>query len=149
VGLAAKFQAAARDPELADLFRDLALLDARIVELLGKLKVGAPVSDETWAGILELTEHRRRIVLTIQKAKFAGAAAVSVAQFGALVAQWAELIQSEFRRLMSQTVDGQDERLQVAIRVTLGRIRDGLVRSCNLPEHGQGDEADSATRGQT
>jgi hypothetical protein len=133
-GLAAKFKAAAADPTIMDLVRDLAVLDVRVIELLAKLKPRAALDDQTWAGILELTEHRRRIVLTIQKARFATAAAVSLEQFSAFSVAYANILQEQFRQLMSQTIDGRDERLQAAIRETLGRIRHGLVDLLNKRE---------------
>jgi hypothetical protein len=141
-----KFEAAANDSTIGDLWRDLALLDTRIVELLGKLKPRAAIGDATWAAIVNLSEERRRLILTINKCKVAQAAVISIEQFSALAIAWATLVREEFHKLMCVTIYGQDDRLRKEIMRTYTLISEGLVKTLNLPgppgQEGDEDHAD-------
>lgn len=63
--LASRFHTSQSDPDLLNLRTDIALIDARLGELVASLS-DTP-NPETWQTIAELTEQRRKLVETERK----------------------------------------------------------------------------------
>jgi hypothetical protein len=109
---------------------------SRLLEVLGKIKQNAPVDSRVWGEILALQERRGRLILTMERCKAERGTAISIEAFAAFCCSLAASIREQFRRLISMTVNGEDQRLARALRESLGLITSdfmGLISKQRLP----------------
>jgi hypothetical protein len=126
-GLIARYEQAAQDPELLALRDEIALLDARMVELMHKLG-GGEADQEVWKEIYAALEQRRRLVESERRRLVEMQQMITAEQALVLVARVADVV-----------------RKYISDRAVLAAISDEL-RAIALGEGGGAHRAASGSR---